>query len=107
MRTLKLDAMAAAWAEQSKDASMGKLSFDERLALQERLRGSFLPEPALARARHDREPAVQRDRLHCRCGRAARPRRAVHDLEPTVVVSFERDPTLEDAAPLEALEPGP
>ena len=33
LKALKLDAMAAAWAEQQKVADMGKLAFDERLGL--------------------------------------------------------------------------
>ena len=33
LKTLRLDAMAAAWAAQRGDASMNKLSFDERLGL--------------------------------------------------------------------------
>jgi hypothetical protein len=33
LKALKLDAMAAAWAEQQKMADMGKLAFDERLGL--------------------------------------------------------------------------
>ena len=33
LKTLKLDAMAAAWAEQQKSAATAKLAFDERLGL--------------------------------------------------------------------------
>lgn len=33
MKTLKLEAMAAAWLEQQKNPELGKLSFDERFAL--------------------------------------------------------------------------
>lgn len=33
LKALKLDALAAAWAEQQKDPGMNKLSFDERLGL--------------------------------------------------------------------------
>ena len=33
LRALRLDSLAAAWAEQQKDPELGKLAFDERLGL--------------------------------------------------------------------------